>query len=289
MRKFNLNILWLVLIMPFLGYSQDVLISDEGTVAKCSGNFYDSGGDSGNYTSNENYTITICPENSGQMVQLDFTWFSTQTNADILTIYNGFKTTKFKKKNIKKELNLKTNSKLLLFLGEYDLRKGHDKVLMLIKNMKVIFPKIKYISVGHGDQENNLIKLTKELDIENEVVFLKNINENLKYSLMAESNLFIMPSRIVKKSVEGFGISFVEAASFGIGSIGGKDGGASDAIIHNKTGLICDGNELNSIYETANYFFKNNNFIKFGKSAKDISQNFYWKKIVKNYIKLINS
>ena len=59
MRKFNLNILWLVLLMPFLGYSQDVLISDQGTVVTCSGNFYDSGGDSGNYTSNENYTITL--------------------------------------------------------------------------------------------------------------------------------------------------------------------------------------------------------------------------------------
>ena len=86
MRGFKLNIIWIFLLLPFLGYSQDVLISDEGTVVACSGNFYDSGGSGGNYTSNENYTITICPENSGQMVQLDFTWFSTQTNADILTI-----------------------------------------------------------------------------------------------------------------------------------------------------------------------------------------------------------
>tara|TARA_B100000959_G_scaffold240858_1_gene262342 strand:- start:913 stop:2154 length:1242 start_codon:yes stop_codon:yes gene_type:complete len=89
MRGFKLNIIWIFLLLPFLGYSQDVLISDQGTVVACSGNFYDSGGVSGNYTSNENYTITICPENSGQMVELDFTWFSTQTNADILTIYNG--------------------------------------------------------------------------------------------------------------------------------------------------------------------------------------------------------
>ena len=87
--RFNYNIIFFLFLIPFIGYSQDVLISDEGTVVACSGNFYDSGGSGGNYTSNENYTITICPENSGQMVQLDFSWFSTQTNADILTIYNG--------------------------------------------------------------------------------------------------------------------------------------------------------------------------------------------------------
>ena len=47
-----------------------------------------------------------------------------------------------------------------------------------------------------------------------------------------------------KSSVEGFGIAYTEAAQYGIPSIGGKDGGASDAIEHEKTGLICDGNNL---------------------------------------------
>ena len=64
-----------------------------------------------------------------------------------------------------------------------------------------------------------------------------------------------MPTRIERKSVEGFGISFVEAASYGVASIGGEDGGASDAINHNKTGLICDGKDLNSIYDSVIDFF----------------------------------
>ena len=53
-----------------------------------------------------------------------------------------------------------------------------------------------------------------------------------------------MPSIIYKKSVEGFGIAYVEAAQYGVPSIGGIDGGAADAIDHEKTGLICDGNNL---------------------------------------------
>ena len=88
MRGFKLNIIWIFLLLPFLGYSQDILISDEGTVVACSGNFYDSGGNVGNYVANESYSITICPENSGQMIELDFTSFSTGPN-DNLTIYNG--------------------------------------------------------------------------------------------------------------------------------------------------------------------------------------------------------
>ena len=176
----------------------------------------------------------------------------------------------------------------IITVARLDKRKGHDKILMLIKNLKPKFPKIKYVSIGFGDEENNLIKLSKELSLEHEVTFLKNIDENLKLALIAESNLFLMPSRIEKKSVEGFGISFTEAASYGIGSIGGKDGGASDAISHNKTGLICDGNDLDSIYESVINFFKDENYIKFGKNAKKFSEDFHWNKVVKNYLKLIN-
>ena len=97
-----------------------------------------------------------------------------------------------------------------------------------------------------------------------------------------------MPSRIEKKSVEGFGISFIEAASCGIGSVGGKDGGAVDAIIHKETGLICDGNDLNSIYDSVINFFENKNFLKYGKNAKKFSEEFHWDKVVKNYLRLIN-
>jgi len=176
----------------------------------------------------------------------------------------------------------------IITVSRLDKRKGHDKILMLIKNLKPKFPKIKYVSIGFGKEETNLLKLKKELGLENEVTFIKNIDYNLKAALVSESNLFLMPSRIEKKSVEGFGISFVEAASYGVGSIGGKDGGVPDAIIHKKTGLVCDGNDLNSIYESVINFFDNENFIKYGKSAKEFSEKFHWDKVVKNYLKLIN-
>jgi phosphatidylinositol alpha-1,6-mannosyltransferase len=176
----------------------------------------------------------------------------------------------------------------IITVSRLDKRKGHDKILMLLKNLKPKFPKIKYVSIGFGKEENNLLKLTKELSLEKEVTFLKNIDYNLKTALIAEANLFLMPTRIEKKSVEGFGISYIEAASYGVGSIGGKDGGASDAIVHNETGLICDGNDLNSIYDSAVSFFKDENFIKYGRNAQKFSEKFHWNKIVKDYLKLIN-
>ena len=96
-----------------------------------------------------------------------------------------------------------------------------------------------------------------------------------------------MPSIIHKKSVEGFGIAFVEAAQYGIPSIGGKDGGASDAIIHEKTGLICDGNNLNEVYSSIDNLFKENKHLEYGKSAKLNSEKFLWDKIIENYNRML--
>ncbi len=58
------------------------------------GTFLDSGGRSGNYASSENTTYTICPDNPGEIVSINFTAFSTENNGssacyDGLTIYNG--------------------------------------------------------------------------------------------------------------------------------------------------------------------------------------------------------
>ncbi|MEH6538228.1 MAG: PKD domain-containing protein, partial [Psychroserpens sp.] len=69
-------------------YAQDVLMQD-GTVTTCSGTFFDTGGSGAPYSSDENLVLTICPENPGQLVQLNFTEFSTQLGADVMTIYNG--------------------------------------------------------------------------------------------------------------------------------------------------------------------------------------------------------
>ena len=77
------------------------------------------------------------------------------------------------------------------------------------------------------------------------------------------------------------------AAQFGIPSIGGKDGGASDAIKHNETGLICDGNNLDDIYSSIDLILKNNSYKEFGEKAKQFSSNFHWDKIIKEYLKLL--
>jgi len=188
----------------------------------------------------------------------------------------------------KVEILLKHNSPRLITVSRFDKRKNHEKVIMALKNLKQIYPSIIYICIGYGDEEQNIKKLVEELDLKKHVIFFKDISNELKNSLIAKSNIFVMPSIIYKKSVEGFGIAYIEAAQYGVPSLGGKDGGASDAIEHQKTGLICDGTELDEVYSSINLMLENNKYLEYGKAAKENSSKFEWNKIIEEYKKILD-
>ena len=185
------------------------------------------------------------------------------------------------------EMIFKNSFPRLITVSRLDQRKSHKNILMTIKNLLPNFPKLKYVSVGDGEERRKLENLKNELGLKNEVSFIYNSSEQEKVGLLEQSNIFVMPSVVHKKSIEGFGITFIEAASYGKASIGGVFGGEADAIIEGKTGYLCDGDDLNKLYETLLKMINNDHYKELGNNALEFSQNFNWDKIIKKYIELI--
>ena len=126
-----------------------------------------------------------------------------------------------------------------------------------------------------------------ELGLEKNVELIFNSTEQEKVGLLEQSDVFVMPSVVYKKSVEGFGISYIEAASYGKPSIGGIYGGEGDAIKSGITGYLCNGNDLNAIYETLLKILSDKQYKELGSNAYEFSKEFSWEKIIKKYINLI--
>jgi len=59
------------------------------TIVACGGTIYDSGGSSNDYTSNEDFTLTIVPSAANSSVTLTFNTFMTEAGYDYLDIYDG--------------------------------------------------------------------------------------------------------------------------------------------------------------------------------------------------------
>ena len=185
------------------------------------------------------------------------------------------------------EMIYKDSFPRLITVSRLDQRKSHRNILMTIKNLLPKFPKLKYVSIGDGEEKSNLVKLKNELGLKDEVSFIYKSSEQEKVGLLEKSNIFVMPSVVYKKSIEGFGITFIEAASYGKASIGGIFGGEADAIIEGKTGYLCDGDDLNKLHETLLKMMNNDHYKELGNNALEFSKNFSWDKIIKKYIELI--
>jgi hypothetical protein len=89
----SIIVLFTISIYSVETYSQTYLISQQGMVTTCSGTFYDSGGSGGNYSNNEDFTMTFKPATSGAKLQFAFSSFTLEShptcNKDYFRIYDG--------------------------------------------------------------------------------------------------------------------------------------------------------------------------------------------------------
>jgi gliding motility-associated-like protein len=87
------KILFLIVFIGLAGINtlaaQEVLMRNDEVTACQPQIFTDSGGADSNYQDNENLTLTICPEDPGSFIILNFTVFATQPLEDVLTIFDG--------------------------------------------------------------------------------------------------------------------------------------------------------------------------------------------------------
>jgi phosphatidylinositol alpha-1,6-mannosyltransferase len=57
------------------------------------------------------------------------------------------------------------------------------------------------------------------------------------------ADIYVMPNSEERGDIEGFGMVFLEANACGKPVIAGRSGGAAEAVVHGKTGLLIDPND----------------------------------------------
>ncbi len=203
----------------------------------------------------------------------------------ILTIYNGYRITKFKKKNIRKELNLSTRAKLLLLLGEYDLRKGHELITKVMNELTKVDKNIYLLICGYGSESqiNTVKKIVKNLNLEKNI-FLKDFRaDNL--NLISQCNILVIPSL----RFESFGYTAVEAMSLRKPVIASRIGGLTEVIENNKTGFLIRLNDHKLFASKILYLLKNPKKSKImGVNGFRRYKNYYTsEKMAKKYLNII--
>lgn len=131
--------------------------------------------------------------------------------------------------------------KTLLTVARLVPRKGIDTVLAALPQVLASYPDAHYVVVGSGPDESRLRSLVRQHGLDGKVRFVGAVGREQLAAHYAECDLFVMPAReAADGEVEGFGLAFLEAASFGKPAIAGRSGGQQDAVLDGLTGLVVD-------------------------------------------------
>ncbi len=117
--------------------------------------------------------------------------------------------------------------------------KGQDVGLEALASLGDAYRDVRYLIVGEGEDRPRLEARARELRIADRVIFTGALSDAGIAEAYATSTVYLGLSRLDHAvNVEGFGLSFVEAAASGIPVVAGDSGGTRSAVRDGETGLI---------------------------------------------------
>jgi phosphatidylinositol alpha-1,6-mannosyltransferase len=116
----------------------------------------------------------------------------------------------------------------------HDRNKGYDHTLNALPKILMEFPNLHYFMIGYAERSESIrIKsLIEKLGIINHVTILGQVPKTDLDSYYLLADVFVLPSE-----KEGFGLVFIEAASFGCIVISGDEDGSKEALPHGGLGV----------------------------------------------------
>jgi L-malate glycosyltransferase len=129
----------------------------------------------------------------------------------------------------------------IVFVGKLIKRKNVDKI---IESLKLAFPDKQFIFdiIGEGEEKNSLIDLSKELNLENNIIFHGRLTRDQVIEKMNNAHCFIMIS-----SKETFGLVYLEAMLSNCIVVASKRGGVDGIIRDGVNGYLCEEGNVNEL------------------------------------------
>ncbi len=153
---------------------------------------------------------------------------------------------------VRKDLKIGTRP-VIISVGRLVHRKGQDKLITALPEIKKFIPDVLLLIVGEGPHRQELDKLVEKYNLKDSVKFVGRISYKDLPKYLSTCDVFAMPSRdrLLGLEVEGLGIVYLEASACELPVIVGRSGGATDALIEGVTGLSVDGRNTKEIADAA--------------------------------------
>lgn len=199
--------------------------------------------------------------------------------SDINVIHNGIPLDLIQKLSADEVNKIRNNIEsnyFLLGVGNLIPRKKFDIAIKAVNKLVSMGYDITYVVIGEGPQRDKLIKLIKELGIEERIKILPRREKLLEvYEYMKACDIFLLPS-----VMEGFGVVFAEAMVLGKPVIGCKEGVVPDLVQDGKTGLLATQDDIDGLVKGLDFLLSHPKEAQaMGERARKlVLENYTWEK-----------
>jgi phosphatidylinositol alpha-1,6-mannosyltransferase len=121
--------------------------------------------------------------------------------------------------------------------------KGHDVMVRAMSIVAARVPDAQWVVIGDGPLRPAIAEQARAAGLGAETVrFLGSVGHEERDAWLDRAHVFAMPSRLPAGGLagEGFGIVYLEANAHGCPAVAGNVGGATDAVLDGRTGLLVD-------------------------------------------------
>lgn len=138
--------------------------------------------------------------------------------------------------------------RLVVAVGRLVPRKGFDKTLEAWPRIRQAHPDAHLLIVGGGPLGPELQARAEALGVADSVTLTGSVSDADLLAAYRSASLFVMPNRTMPDGdTEGFGLVFLEANACGRAVVGGRAGGAVEAVRDGVSGLLVDGESIDEI------------------------------------------
>jgi phosphatidyl-myo-inositol dimannoside synthase len=120
--------------------------------------------------------------------------------------------------------------------------KGFDVMVRALPLVRARVPDIEWVLVGDGPLRGEIERLLAANRLNGAARFVGELSDVERDQWLERAHVFAMPSRLLPdgRGGEGFGIAYLEAGAHRLPVVAGNVGGALDAVVDERTGLLVD-------------------------------------------------
>ncbi|MEM1158629.1 MAG: glycosyltransferase family 4 protein [Verrucomicrobiota bacterium] len=166
----------------------------------------------------------------------------------------------------------------ILTLARIHPRKGHIETARALGNLTPeVRKQVTWVIAGTGNQNYlaEVLKICHEMVVKFHLVG-EVTDEELGW-IYNDSDIYVMSSRSLPRSIEGFGITYLEAGLHGVPVVGYRTGGVQEAVLDGKTGILVEEGNVHALSDALQELVTDHEKRSaYGKAGREHAMTFQW-------------